>query len=225
MAILDFFNMYSRGGWTKLCTHPVIPKGTGWTKVWFNGLKGMTFPVVFRQERDGTGSKLADFINTGWGKGFGPASDRVIDLLRDEGFTGWDTFPVEVYLKDGSRLLGYQGLIVTGKCGALDPAASEPIDVVDYTFRGWSDLCFKGFPLDYEAWDGSDIFTDGDSTHVFVSARLAEAMQREKFQGIFYRNAADCLITDTLPFGDLFLQKFNEYVIEPVSSNPEILRQ
>lgn len=60
------------------------------------------------------------------GIGLGPASDRVIDLLRDEGFTGWDTFPVEVYLKDGSRLLGYQGLIVTGKCGALDPAASEP---------------------------------------------------------------------------------------------------
>ena len=56
MAILDFFNMYSRGGWTKLCAHPVIPKGTDWTKVWFNGLKGMTFPVVFRQERDGTGN-------------------------------------------------------------------------------------------------------------------------------------------------------------------------
>lgn len=67
MAILDFFNIHNRGGWTKLFTPPVIPEGTNWGNMWFNGLKGMTFPVVFRQERDGTGSKLADFINTGWG--------------------------------------------------------------------------------------------------------------------------------------------------------------
>ena len=196
MAILDFFNMYSRGGWTKLCAHPVIPKGTDWTKVWFNGLKSMTFPVVFRQERDGTGSKLADFLSTGWGIGLGPASDRVINLLRDEGFTGWDTFPVEIYLKDGSRLLGYQGLVVTGKCGALDPAASEPIDVVDYTFRGWSDLCFKGFPLDYEAWDGSDIFTGPvDMTyHIFVSRRLRDAFRRYKISGIEFKRVEDELL-------------------------------
>lgn len=213
MAVLDFYNIHNYGGWTKLCAPPVIPEGTNWGNMWFDGLKDMTFPVVFRQRRDGTGSKLADFINTGWGKGIGPASDRVIDLLRDEGFTGWDTFPIEVYLKDGSRLLGYQGLMVTGKCGALNPAASEPIDVVDYTFRGWSDLNFKGFPLDYEAWDGSDIFTlpRDISYHIFVSRRLRDAFKKHKISSIEFKRAEDILLDSiywTTKMGRLLLDNW-----------------
>lgn len=128
MAILDFFNMYSRRGWTKLCAHPVIPKGTD-----------------------------------------------------------------------------FHFLSVLGRCSRRNLSIPRPVPVEWVNpKRKTRSIGFKGFPLDISAWDGSDIFLDGDSTHVFVSARLAEAMQREDFHRIFYRNAADCLITDTLPFGDLF---------------------
>ena len=131
-----YFSLNTIGHLTQLYASPVIPKESNWLSLWLDGLRDMTFPVVFRQDNDTGGVKLVDFINTGWGSISGPVSDRVISLLRDEGFTGWDTYPIEVYLKDGSKLPGYQGLTVTGRCNGLDPAATEQIDIVVDMYGG-----------------------------------------------------------------------------------------
>ena len=114
MKLDDIFRLSLHGYMTQLHTAPEIPEGQDYDCLSYNNFAGVEFPLIFRQKKGSGGRKLVDFINTGWGDVPGPVSDRVIGLLRDGGFTGWDTYPVEVFLKDGSRLPGYRGLMVTG---------------------------------------------------------------------------------------------------------------
>lgn len=189
-----YFSLNTIGHLTQLYASPVIPKESNWLSLWLDGLRDMTFPVVFRQDNDTGGVKLVDFINTGWGSISGPVSDRVIGLLRDGGFTGWDTYPIEVYLKDGSKLPGYQGLTVTGRCNGLDPAATEQIDIVGYYPNGWSDLFFRGFPLDLKTWDGSDIFIAPKTSYVFISKRLHDSLKDHRISNIRFEKVKDILL-------------------------------
>ena len=128
MAVLDFYNIHNYGGWTKLCAHPVIPKGTG-----------------------------------------------------------------------------FRFLSILGRCSRRNLSIPRPVPVEWVNpKRKTRSIGFKGFPLDFDGWDGSDIFLAGSTRHVFISTRLRDALYKAIGRDHLVRNAADCLITDTLPFGDLF---------------------
>ena len=167
MTLSDFFHLSLYGYLTQMFTPPEMPEGQIFGHLFYKEFAGADFPIVFRQKKGYGGNKLVDFLNIG-SASFGPVSDRVIELLRDGGFTGWDTYPVEVYLKDGSKLDGYQGLMVTGSCGALNPSIPKPIDVVGYYWKGVSWPFLKGFPLDIASWDGTDIFRPDDLSVIII---------------------------------------------------------
>ena len=129
MKLDDIFCLDLHGYMTQLFTIPEMPEGQRFDYLFHNEFEGAKFPIVFRQKKGYGGNKLVDFLNLS-STTFGPVSDRVVDLLRDGGFTGWDTYPIEVFLKDGSRLPGYRGLMVTGGKCDTDISLSEQVDTI-----------------------------------------------------------------------------------------------
>src|SRR5262245_41585263 len=71
--------------------------------------------VRWRMER----SRPSDLIFTTWAD---PViiSDRVIGILKASDLSGWQTYPLDLFGKDGARISGYQGLAVHGRCGPID---------------------------------------------------------------------------------------------------------
>lgn len=113
--------------------------------------------------------------------------DRVLEILRTLGATGWTTFPVEVLNKVGEPVAPYHGLGISGRCGVVDLTRS-PIELREYP-GGWVPH-FKGHYFIPDTWDGSDLFmeapdaTDRRTTHRFVTRRVKEALDRAKVRNL-----------------------------------------
>lgn len=126
-------------------------------------------------------SKPSDFIHT---TNVHPIliSDRVLGILKGEGFTGWQTYPVRVFGKDGARIPGYHGLAVHGRCGPLDDSRSVKRDTVypGGVFPEWYGLFF-----DPATWDGSDLFmTASDQTWIFLVEAVKRAFEKAKVTNV-----------------------------------------
>lgn len=128
----------------------------------------------------------------------------VISVLESGHFSGWDADHAQILFNDGRLSSDFFELHVSGSC-RIDPSVSVPVPV-EWVFpkRKNRSTGFKGFPLDSDSWDGSDIFRAGDSPYVFISTRLRDALRQLFGCDYKVRNAADCLITDFPPFGDIF---------------------
>jgi len=80
-------------------------------------------PVAFKAYMGGS---PADFLWTGFPPLF-CVSQRVIDLLEENQFTGWSTYPVEVYDRHGGKLPGYHDFAITGSAVRRDLSRSQII--------------------------------------------------------------------------------------------------
>jgi hypothetical protein len=106
---------------------------------------------------------------------------RVIDVLLDNRFTGWSTYPAVVCDRSGLENTHYHGLVITGRCGQRNLSASK-IELSEYP-GGWFPN-FVGYYFDEKSWDGSDLFMEegdesglGDSAK-FMTERVVDALQR-----------------------------------------------
>ena len=190
MKLDDIFHLSLHGYMTQLFTVPEMPEGQRFDHLFYKKFAGAVFPIVFRQKKGYGGKKLVDFLNLG-STTFGPVSDRVIDLLRDGGFTGWDTYPIEVFLKDGSRLPGYRGLMVTGGECDTDISLSEQVDTIGGQGPyGYACTCLKGLPIVLDSWDGSDMFRLRSYGGVYISRRLRDALKDAKISNLDLRQSA-----------------------------------
>ncbi len=118
-------------------------------------------------------------------------SDRTYRLLREEAFTGWETYPVEIYGKRGESIDGYRGLRVTGRCGKLDNSRSQrvwrPPKVPEADpYQAWMGRFF-----DPESWDGSDFFLPPGTAHVFVVERVKISFEREKLTNFAFHRLTE----------------------------------
>lgn len=107
------------------------------------------FPVVYRYLG---GNMMRDMIDTHKLHSF-LISDRMKSVMEENGITGWKSFPVLVYDKEGNEIKGYNGFTVTGRGGRkkyLIPFNEIPYGE-DAEYIQW----------DKSQWDGSDIFTIG----------------------------------------------------------------
>jgi hypothetical protein len=82
-------------------------------------------------------------------------SQRLLDLLNREGFTGWSSYPVRLYGKDDEPPPGYAGLAIRGRSGPIDVSRSVAGEKVG---PGGSVPIWRGLYFDPATWDGSDIF-------------------------------------------------------------------
>lgn len=126
-------------------------------------------------------SKPSDFIYT---TSAHPTliSDRVLGILKREGFTGWRTYPIRLFGKNGARISGYHGLAIHGRCGPLDDSRSVKRDTVypGGVFPEWYGLFF-----DPTTWDGSDLFmTSSPQTWLFVVEAVKRAFEKAKVTNV-----------------------------------------
>jgi uncharacterized protein DUF1629 len=109
-------------------------------------------------------------------------SARVLGILQAEGFTGWQTYPLHVFGKDGAPIPGYHGLAVHGRCGPIDESRSVKLDKIypGGVFPKWYGLFF-----DPATWDGSDLFmTAGPHAWVFVVESVKRAFEKAKVTNV-----------------------------------------
>ena len=134
------------------------------------------FPVPCRYS--GGKTKPEDFIAlnaAGW-----LISDRVNRIFRTMGFTGWDTYPVELRGKNGGLIQGYHGLFVTGKIGPVNYTCSQ-VQIVPHTIVGLEpDIVLKGLYFEDNSWDGSDFFLYPNSTQLIVTEPVIKALSSLK---------------------------------------------
>lgn len=111
-------------------------------------------------------------------------SERVIRMLRDEGFKGWRTYEVDLRGNDDAPILGYYGLAVHGRCGPIDNAKSVQ---VPKQYPGGVFPVWKGLYFDPTTWDGSDIFMpEGRKGSKFVAEGVKQAFEKAKVKNVLF---------------------------------------
>jgi hypothetical protein len=86
-------------------------------------------------------------------------SQRLVDILFEHKFTGWGTFPVEVYDRKGVSLAGYSGFSIKSYAGKQD--FSRCTIIMKPPVPGFSlppVRFYIGTFFNETKWDGSDIF-------------------------------------------------------------------
>ena len=112
-------------------------------------------------------------------------SDKVVQLLRSHGFTGWSLYDVTVRDKQGQQVPGYSGLAITGRCGPIDYTRTV---VVPRIYPGGVFPIGKGMLFDPAAWDGSDLFMPAEKGmgYKFMVEPVRKALERAKIRNMTF---------------------------------------
>ena len=156
-------------------------------------------PLVFEYMKGASGSTPRDFVSTSL---VSPRliSDRVVSVLRD--FSGWSTFPVEVYGKKGERIPGYHGLVVTGRCGPIDDSRSRPVVEPPARPQGRPTRMWIGLYFDPRTWDGSDLFLPEGWASIFVTEAVKKALEKAKITNVMFTRLTEAEnLSSALLFG------------------------
>lgn len=114
---------------------------------------------------------------------------RVVDLLSDNAFTGWSTYPVHVLDREGQVIDGYYGLAITGRCGPIEPSQSE---VVFRDLPGGRVPALKGMFFDPASWDGSDLFMSVEQNALrFVREDVKSALEIAKVRNLRFERVSE----------------------------------
>lgn len=148
--------------------------------------KGISFPVVFKQEK---GRKWDDILTTGWVSLY-LISDKLKSVLEENKLTGWKTFPIKLLDKKGNEITGYHGFSVVGLCGPIDHTKSE---IFQKKLSEGGTLCnfYKGRYIGFDKWDGSDFFHPEGNFGIIVTSRAAEVLRKNKITNLFLENLAE----------------------------------
>lgn len=141
-------------------------------------LRGETILSSPLQFHHHMGSRPTDILDTG--HVIPLISDRVFNILQDDGFSGWSTYPVEVFGKGGARLPGYHGLMVTGRCGPIDQSRSRIIVKPPPVPTGRHYQVRLGLYFDPASYDGSDLFLPEGTAFILVTERVKKALENAK---------------------------------------------
>jgi hypothetical protein len=128
------------------------------------------------------GRKLCDFI---WVSLVPIIHQRVVDLLTLGGVTGWATYPVQVFDREGVPVPGYHGLSITGRCESIF-VDRKRAEVVYRDLPGGRFPYYKGLHLTTESWDGSDVFTaaDGKTGHIVVTEKVRDLFAKARVTNV-----------------------------------------
>ena len=147
------------------------------------------------------GKSLSDII---WTTNAFPfiVSERIIDLFKSNGITGWKSYDVNIFSKNNQLIdQKYYGLIITGRCGYQDNSQSS---IVMDKFGITTEPHAKGFYFKDNYWDGTDLFmckTDenGESTMFrFCSQKVADLIKKEKIKNLSLKKTTDFSLSISL---------------------------
>jgi len=138
------------------------------------------FPIVFHQEE---GKRMRDVLDMR-SVGFFVISDRMKDVLEENGFTGWNTYPIQLYDKKKNLISGYSGFTVTGKGGRVYYPLNEAWNPV----LGWNPA----------SWEGSDFFHFENTRHIIITERVMKVLKKHKIDAIDMEPLEDRIKLDPL---------------------------
>lgn len=138
---------------------------------WLALAKGEWLPVKPLVLKPRSGHDVRDFL---WsGSPLFCVSTRLLDILLEHRFTGWATYPVEVYDNNDNALLGYRGFSVKGLRLERDLGHSKVI--TNCIPGGKPTRYYRGLYFDEKKWDGADFFWVNGAT--VVTGRVARAIE------------------------------------------------
>jgi len=129
------------------------------------------------------GGKPRDILGSGHAALF-LVSDKFVEVLQEQQFTGWRTYSVVVHATDTRRVGDYRGFAVTARCGQV--RQSEPIILPPRSEKGRAVPGRRGLYFDPASWDGSDIFAPPTTGHVFVLERVRDAIKRARLTNVTF---------------------------------------
>lgn len=149
------------------------------------------FPVKFEQR---SGKTFGDVLDTRSAILF-LISERLKLVLEEERLSGWKAFEIAISDKTGNDIVGYHGLSIIGRSGAIELAGSEVIQkrlVPD----GPLSTYYKGFSVHPDQWDGSDFFLPRSGYRILMSQRAAHVLERSNVTNLELRNLSEIEIDE-----------------------------
>jgi hypothetical protein len=145
----------------------------------------VNLPIVAKQT---SGKKWTDILCPSIGLYY--VSNRFVNLLKENNITGWQTFPLSVFNKQGEKVEGYRGFSVTGKAGKIDYSKSE---IVDRQFVPDGPVCkyYKGLSFNESKWDNSDFFILEDTIQTIVTEKVYKIIIENKLTNFELINLVD----------------------------------
>lgn len=128
------------------------------------------------------GSQPADVLWTGLIP-LVAVSDRFIQILRDNGYTGWATYPVEIFGHKGEAIKGYHGLAITGRA-AIDEGKANLIVEESPVPGGRPAMVRQYYFVEPSSWDGSDLFLAGTTTHICILQSVKKALEKARIRNV-----------------------------------------
>lgn len=111
-------------------------------------------------------------------------ADRIVDILKLQNFSGWETYGIELIGKDGEVIPGYQGLAVHGRCGPIENDRSVKFDKI---MPGGIYPWWRGLYFDPASWDGSHVFMpSGRAGWIFVVDDVKQAFEKAKVRNVTF---------------------------------------
>lgn len=153
--------------------------------------EGIPFPLEFRHK---CGKRYYDILHIGYPTLF-LVSDRFLKVLEMNHFTGWKSYPVRLFEKNGMEVFGYNGFSVTGKAGKIDWEQSEVIQIPGPIDRTITYPYYKGIPIDMSQWDGSDIFMAEGKRFYFLTEQVYKVLKKAKITNIKFEKATEFLMS------------------------------
>lgn len=143
----------------------------------------LKFPILFKQQY---GSKLQDVLDTGWPSLY-LISDEMKITIENAGLSGWTTFPVKVVDKKDKEIKGYHGFSIIGRCGPID-YSKAPIIEKRLVPNGSLNKYYKGLPIDFSKWDGSDFFLPENNFGIIITEKAALILKENQLTNISLKN-------------------------------------
>lgn len=134
-------------------------------------------PVTFHHK---TGTRADDLLDTGFVSLY-LISNKFRDILDGANVCGWQPFAAMIQLKNGSRLDGYCGLSITGKCEGMGPNNLQYIFSSDHK-PGHAKEYYTG--VNVTGWDGSDLFLPEDKECILVTEKVATLLHSAKLTNV-----------------------------------------
>ena len=179
---MDFRHVYelASASWSAFRVEPVGKTDMD-ERGLFQGAWAPAEPIVWRHYMGGAAPK--DLVPTGY---VGPilVSDRVVNVLREHQFTGWNTYPVTLLGKKKEVIPRYHGLTVTGRCGQPDDRLS-PVEWREPLVPNGPRIQVRvGLYFDPATWTGEDIFSPPGSGWCFVTERVKAAVEKTELTNL-----------------------------------------
>ena len=123
------------------------------------------------------------------GAGFHVISEDLRSFLKANDATGWQSVPCEVHGLNTNQ--PYHLLICTGQCGPIDKRLSPIVQVPPPVSKGAWTRMHQGALFMPRTWDGSDLFSPGTASFIFLTERIAELIEDRNFPNIWLKRITD----------------------------------